>query len=235
MKKIFTALMVAAMVLSTGCGNQAQEAAKDAQQKVEQKADEAKETAKQAADDAAKKVEQKVEENANAVKEEAQKVEEKTEQKIQETAQQAQEVKQELEAKVGQMEQASVSEAMKAVSFNGVAPTMHIDEAKKILGEPTAQVDDDEFAFSNGLIIEIDKGTNLVEKIKIRQAGVPNAKGVEVGMMEYVLNEKCGPADKIEIDDGEVEYKYYDGGKQFKTVYTSRGGIITEIETEVDD
>ena len=42
MKKTFALLMLATMLFSVGCGNQAQDAAKDAQQKVEQKADEAK-------------------------------------------------------------------------------------------------------------------------------------------------------------------------------------------------
>ena len=58
MKKAFAVLMLAAMLLATGCGNQAQDAAKDAQQKVEQTANEAKDAANQAADDVTKKADE---------------------------------------------------------------------------------------------------------------------------------------------------------------------------------
>ena len=58
MKKTLALLMLAAMLMSTGCGNKVEDAAKDAQQKVEQTADEAKDAATKAADDAAAKVDE---------------------------------------------------------------------------------------------------------------------------------------------------------------------------------
>ena len=58
MKKIFAVLMLATMLFAVGCGNQAQEAAKDAQQKVEQTANEAKDKAAEMKDDATKKAEE---------------------------------------------------------------------------------------------------------------------------------------------------------------------------------
>lgn len=68
MKKTFAVLMLVAMLFLVGCGNQAKDTAKDAQQKVEQKAeevkadanakvDDAKDAASQVSDDAAEKLE----------------------------------------------------------------------------------------------------------------------------------------------------------------------------------
>ena len=78
MKKTFAVLMLATMLFAVGCGNQAKEAASDAQQKVEQtaneakdaanaKVDEAKDAANKAADDAAAKVDEAANDLKDAV------------------------------------------------------------------------------------------------------------------------------------------------------------------------
>ena len=114
-------------------------------------------------------------------------------------------------------------------SLGGISPGMSFDEAKKILGEPTSQHDDDEFTFANGVMIDVEGG--IVEEIKIRQAGVKTSQGVEVGMMEYAIGEFCGAADVIDKDDdGEVDYEYYSGDKKSKIVYTAQNDLIIEIK-----
>ena len=113
MKKIFAMLALATMFFSVGCGNQAKEAATDAQQKVEQtaneakdaanaKVDEAKDAANKAADDAAAK--------AGEVKDAAA-------QKIDEISEGAK----------------AMRESMSEISFNGIVPGFSIDEVKEFV------------------------------------------------------------------------------------------------------
>mgnify|MGYP002627203324 CR=1 FL=1 len=231
MKKVFTALMLAAMVLSTGCGNQAQDAAKDAQQKVEQK----------------------VEQSANAVKEETQKVEEKTEQKIQETAQQAQETKQELETKVEETKDASVqatedalkkADEMKSdianraeeitsimnervVALGGLMPGVSVDEVKSMFGEPTS-TEGNVVTFANGLKVVLD-GAQNVKSISTIVDAFDTPEGVYVGASEYSLNDYCGPADAVRVANNIAEYEYNSGDKKSVVIYKAQNGIISEI------
>ena len=206
MKKLLATLMLAAMVLSTGCGNTMDGAKKDAQeaaQKVEQKADEVKQDAANVKAD----VEQKVDE----VKADA--------------AQKADEVKQDVADMKGAV-------AGREIAIGGVKLGVNPDAVKAVLGEPTF-AGDDEFIFANGLEIELDNG--VVTEIKSTRAGVKTAQGIEVGMMEYALNNFCGAADDVDIDDdGEVEYKYFGGDKKSNVVYTARNGLITEIKCSND-
>ena len=118
-------------------------------------------------------------------------------------------------------------------SIGGISPGMTFDEAKKILGEPTAQHDDDEFTFANGLIIDVEG--NIVEEIKIRQAGVKTAGGVEVGMTEQNLIDAYGRADSTENDDGVVEHKYYSGDRRLKLEFDVSNGTIVEIKLGIED
>ena len=120
-------------------------------------------------------------------------------------------------------------------SIGGIYPGMSFDEVKKILGEPSNQVDDDEFIFSNGLIVEIKKFNNTVENIKIRQAGVTAGAGVAVGMTEQQLVELYGNPDSIDRDDGEVEYKYHSSDRRYKIEFEIRNGIISSIKSELKD
>ena len=117
-------------------------------------------------------------------------------------------------------------------SPGGISPGMTFDEAKKILGEPTAQHDDDEFTFANGLIIDTER--NVVEEIKIRQAGVA-AGGVEVGMTEQNMIDAYGRADSTENDDGVVEHKYYSSDRRLKLEFDVSNGKIVEIKCSLRD
>ena len=202
--------MLAAMVLSTGCGNNTMDGAKkDAQEaaaKVEQTADEVKKNA---------------------------------ETKVDEAKEKADEVKQDAAAKVDEVKadaDAMLNNATgRKIELGGVTPGTAVDAAEKILGEPVSRPDDDAFVFANGLEVEIDKDKNIVEEIKINQPGVKSADGVEVGMPEYALNEYCGAADAIEKDDDAVEYKYYSGDRKSKLVYKARNNLIVEIKCSLRD
>ena len=117
--------------------------------------------------------------------------------------------------------------------LGGISPGMSFDEAKKILGKPTAQHDDDEFTFANGLMIDVEM--NTVEEIKIRQSGVKTAGGVEVGMTEQNLIDAYGRADVTENDDGVVEHKYYSGDRRIKLTFDVSNGSIVEIKCSLRD
>ena len=178
--------MVAAMVLSAGCGNKVEEAKQEAAHEVQEAAADVK--------DAAAKVEQKAAEvtgNAPA------------------TA---------VDAKF---------------SLGGISPGMSVDEAEKILGAPTAQHDDDEFTFANGLMVDVEM--NAVEEIKIRQAGVKTGAGVEVGMTEQNMIDAYGRAEVTENDDGVVEHKYYSGDRRIKLKFDVSNGTIVEIKCSLRD
>lgn len=201
--------MLAAMILSTGCGNNTADGVKkdaqEAQQKVEQKVDEAKDKADQAKKDATAKIDEAKKDAANVANDAAQKLEEVT---------------------------ADVKG--KIIALEGVKPGMTLDEVKKLFGEPTS-TDGDEITFANGLTVET-KDNGKVDDVRITQAGIRTPDGVEVGMMDYALNEYCGPADEIDADaDGEVEYKYFSMDKSSKVVYTTRNGIITEIKCSLNN
>ena len=118
-------------------------------------------------------------------------------------------------------------------SIGGISPGMNFDEVKKILGEPTAQHDNDEFTFANGLIIDVEG--NVVEEIKILQAGVKTSGGVEVGMTEQNLIDAYGRADSTENDDGVVEHKYYSGDRRIKLEFDVSNGSIVEIKCSLND
>ena len=117
-------------------------------------------------------------------------------------------------------------------SIGGISPGMSFDEAKKILGEPN-QYDDDEFAFANGLRVDVEG--NIVEEIKIRQAGVKTSSGVEVGMTEQNMIDAYGRADSAEDDDGVVEHKYYSGDRRIKLTFDVSNGTIVEIKSSIRD
>lgn len=118
-------------------------------------------------------------------------------------------------------------------SLEGISPGMNFDEVKQILGEPVSQHDDDEFTFANGLMIEVER--NIVEEIKIRQAGVKTAGGIEVGMTEQNLIDAYGRANSTENDDGVVEHKYYSGDRRLKMKFDVSNGTIVEIKCSLRD
>lgn len=228
MKKLVATLLFASMILS-GCGNNT---AKDAQQKVEQKAEEVKQDAK----DTAEKVEQKAEE----VKQDAKDTAAQVEQKAQEVKQDATQAATDAGNAVAQtaidiLDAAkSIFKDSREVPLAGVLPGITLDKLIKTFGEPTFR-DGDEVTFSNGMEVELKDNTENVEKIVITTPGISTPEGVAVGMNEGVLNTAYGPADKVDIDDGEVEYKYYSKDNKKSIQFTSTDGTISKIESELRD
>ena len=117
-------------------------------------------------------------------------------------------------------------------SLGGISPGMTFDEAKKILGEPTAQHDEEEFTFANGLTVDVEG--NVVEEVKTRQAGVKTGAGVEVGMTEQNMIDAYG-AGLTENDDGVIEHKYYSGDRRIKLTFEVSNGSIAEIKSSLRD
>ena len=118
-------------------------------------------------------------------------------------------------------------------SLGGVSPGMTVDEAERILGAPTAQHDDDEFTFANGLMVDVEGP--FVEEIKIRQAGVKTGAGVEVGMTEQDMINAYGPAEITEYDDGVVEHKYFSSDRRIKLKFDMLNSKIVEIKCSLRD
>lgn len=120
-------------------------------------------------------------------------------------------------------------------SFGGICLGMNLQEVKNILGEPVTQVDDDEFIFANGLIVEVQKRDNSVEKLKTRKVGGSTDAGVAVGMSAQKLSEIYGTVDKVENEHGKTEYKYFGANGMYKIEFTVRNGVIESIEAEIRD
>ena len=172
MKKLFATLLLAAMVLSTGCGGKSETPAPPAEQKP-------------AASTPAQPAEQKP---------------------------------------------ASSAEKF---SLGGISPGMSLDDAKKILGEPTSTHDNDEFIFANGLELELENGR--VADIKVRQGNVPTGAGVAVGLTEQDLANAYGQPASTKNDDGKIEHTYLSGDGRIKLEFDVAGGLVTEIKCSFVD
>ena len=213
MKKTFAVLMLATMLFSVGCGNQAQDAAKDAQQKVEQTANEAKDKAAEMKDDAAKK--------ADEMKSDA--------------AAKADEMKADAEAKADEMKADAEKMAgdmtsmmnERAIALGGVMPGASLDDLTAMFGEPTS-TDGNTLTFVDGLKVVLD-GAKKVKSISTTGNSFDTPEGVYVGASEYSLNDYCGPADSVRKIDGGAEYEYDSGDKKSVVVYKAVNGVITEI------
>lgn len=229
MKKTLALLMLAAMLMSTGCGNKVEDAAKDAQQKVEQtateakdaaaqKADEAKDAATKAADDAAAKVDEAKDAATKAADDAAAK---------------AGEVKDAAAQKIDELSESAkaMRESVSEISFNGIVPGFSVDEVKEAYGEPV-ETSGEMLTFTNGAIVNVDSN-NAVKSIRLITSEIQTPEGVAVGMDEYVLNDAYGQADNVKkLADG-AEYEYYRGkGKVAKLVFTTKDGLISEIRNE---
>ncbi|MBD3880120.1 MAG: hypothetical protein SR1Q5_10705 [Quinella sp. 1Q5] len=215
MKKTFALLMLAAMLLSVGCGNQAQDAAKDAQQKVEQTADAAKDKANEVKDDAAKKVDEAKDVANQAADDAAKKVDE---------------MKSDAATKADKMK-SNVENALavegRTVALSGIMPGVSVEEVQSILGEAT-KVEGNEMTFVDGLKVVFD-GAKKVKSISTIVDAFETPEGMYVGASEYSLNDYCGPADSVRKITNGAEYEYNSGDKKSIVVYKAENGIITEI------
>lgn len=239
MKKTFAVLMLAAMLLSAGCGNTMDGAKKDAQDaaaKVEQKADEAKDAANQAANDAAAKVDEAKDAANQAANDAAAKVDE-----AKDAANQA---ANDAAAKVDEMAadaNAAMNDAAdsmtaavegRMVSLGGLMPgSTSLADVQAMFGEAT-NVDGKVMTFVDGLKVTLDDA-DKVKEISTTSSSFDSGDGVYVGDADYALNEYCGPADAIRQVGDAVEYEYNSGDKKSKVVYKAQNGIISEITCSI--
>ena len=220
MKEVLTALMLAAMILSTGCGNNAMDGAKkdaeEAAQKVEQtandvkdaanaKVDEAKDAANQAADDAAAKVDEMKSDAENIAKDAADKA----------------------DSMANDVKDALAAEG-RTIALNGVMPGASVDDLTAMFGEATS-VEGNVMTFVDGLKVTLDDATKTVKEISTTSNAFDTPEGIYVGADEYLLNDYCGPADATRKIDGGAEYEYNGGDKKSKVIYKTQNGVITEI------
>ena len=77
-----------------------------------------------------------------------------------------------------------------------------------------------------------DNRPNYVEEIATEDSGFATQDGIIVGMSENFLNDSYGKADKIEREDGKVEYTYYSRDSREKIQFDVRNGIIIKISCE---
>ena len=202
MKKIFAVLMLSTMLFAVGCGNQAQDAAKDAQQKVEQKADEVKKDAEAKVDEAKDKAAEIKDDAATKVDEVKEQVEELT-------------------------NEATGTITERVVSLGGLMPGVSVEDVKAMFGEPTS-TEGNVLTFADGLKVILD-GAQNVKSISTIVETFDTPDGIYVGADEYLLNEYCGPADSVNKITNGAEYKYNSGDKKSVVVYKAENGIITEI------
>jgi hypothetical protein len=210
MKKTLAVLMLAAMLLSVGCGNQAQETAKDAQQKVEQKAEEIK-------DDAEKK--------ADELKQDAAEIKDATVDKVDELKSDAEDIAKET---VDKLDSVADEISGRTVALSGVMPGTSLDDLKAMFGEPTA-TDGDIMTFVDGLKVTLDSAKKVVKEISTTSDSFDTPEGIYVGADEYLLNDYCGQADATRKIENGAEYEYNSGDKKSKVIYKAQNGIITEI------
>ena len=220
MKRTLALLMLAAMILSTGCGNQAQDAAKDAQQKVEQKADEAKAKVDEAKDAANAKVDE--------AKDAANKAADDAAAKVDEAKDAAGKAAEDAVAKVDEMA-SDVTSMMneRVVALSGVMPGTSVDDLKAKFGEAIS-VEGNTMTFADGLKVVLDEAKK-VKSISTTANAFDTPEGVYVGASEYSLNDYCGPADNVRVANGVAEYEYNSGDKKSVVVYKAQDGVITEI------
>ncbi|MBQ3442070.1 MAG: hypothetical protein IJG33_02365 [Selenomonadaceae bacterium] len=224
MKKALAVLMLTAMILSTGCGNQAQDAAKDAQQKVEQTADAAKDKANQAADDAAKKADEMKSDAAAKVDE----AKDAANQAADDVAKKADEMKSDAAAKVDEMATDMTSMMNeRVIALNGLMPGASVEDVQAMFGEAT-KVEGNVMTFADGLKVVLD-GAKKVKSISTVVDAFETPEGMYVGASEYSLNDNCGPADSVRKIANGAEYEYNSGDKKSIVVYKAENGIITEI------
>ena len=235
MKKTFAVLMLAAMLLSAGCGNTMDGAKKDAQDaaaKVEQKANEAKDAATAKVDEA----KDAAKDTANAAKDAATQAADTAKDTANQAADAANATADAAkDAAANAMDAAAntVNEAADAingrvVALGGLMPgSTSLEDVQAMFGEAT-EVNGKVMTFVDGLKVTVDDA-NKVKTITTTSPSFDSGDGVYVGDADYALNEYCGPADAIrQVSDG-VEYEYNSGDRKSVVVYKAQNGIISEI------
>ena len=117
------------------------------------------------------------------------------------------------------------------VIVGGIFPGMTVNLLIDGFGQPNYR-DGDDWTYQN-FKVEVERG--IVEKVSTRSNDMPTPEGVRVGQSADVLNSTYGAADKVDYDDGGVEYEYYsvDGSKKIE--FTVMNGVIAKISCSIRD
>ena len=231
MKKCLAALMLATMLLATGCGNNAMDGAKkDAQEaaaKVEQKVDEAKSDAAAKVDEAKAKADE-AKDVATAKVDEAKDAATAKVDEAKDAAQSA------MDDAAQKLDDVTADVGGRMVALGGLVPgSTTLDDVQAMFGEATA-VDGKVMTFVNGLKVTLDDA-NKVKEISTTGADFDTPEGIYVGASEYALNDYCGPADAIRQIANGAEYEYNSGDKKSKVIYTAQNGVISEIKCSLNN
>lgn len=117
------------------------------------------------------------------------------------------------------------------IALGGIVPGMSESDLIATFGQPTYR-DGDDWSYKT-FNVEVEHG--IVEKVSTRMDSITTPDGVRVGQSADILNSTFGTADKVDHDDGGIEYEYYstDGTKkiEFKVV----NGVIAKISCKVRD
>ena len=224
MKKSLAVLMLAAMLLATGCGNKTMDGAKqdaqDAAAKVEQKVDEAKSDAAAKIDEAKSDAAAKIDEAKSDAAAKADEMKSDAQAAMDDAAQ--------------KLDDAAANLQGRMVALGGLVPgSTTLDDVQAMFGEATA-VDGKVLTFVNGLKVTLDDA-NKVKEISTTGADFDTPDGIYVGASEYALNDYCGPADAIRQIPNGAEYEYRSGDKKSKIIYTAQNGVISEIKCSLNN
>ena len=115
------------------------------------------------------------------------------------------------------------------VALGKVYPGMTESELIKVYGEPVNRYGDD-WQYQD-FMAEVEHG--VVEKVTTRSGAIATPDGIHVGQSVAELESVCGRADKVDYDDGAVEYKYYSGFK--KVEFQAVNNVIVKITCKIND
>lgn len=123
-----------------------------------------------------------------------------------------------------------------AIAIGGIAPGATVEAAKAAFGDPAYEKENG-MTFANGVVIDMKKkAPGVVHEIEAEEgctAATP--AGVQVGMSVDAMIAAYGEADRVEIEFGDTEYKYYSHDRSLKMEFEVENGIITKIECEIRD
>lgn len=117
------------------------------------------------------------------------------------------------------------------INIGGIGPGSTIESAKAKFGQANQAGDD--LYFSNGVHIEFEKyNPTIVDEIEIRTPGVSTSKGIAIGSPEAKITKAYGQPDKIDRDDGEIEYTYYSTDYSKKMEFEVVNGAVVKIKCQ---
>ena len=117
------------------------------------------------------------------------------------------------------------------IALGPVYPGMSVNALIDACGQPNYR-DGDDWIYQDAKV-EVERG--VVEKIETYSGNLATPAGIRVGQAADALNSTYGSADKIDHDDGAVEYEYYSGDYSKEIEFKVANGVITKITCKFRD